>query len=184
MPDRPAYWNPLPAARQIVSTWDDPERALSGKWEQRNWRNVPGPFYGADTDTCATGPLVAPRRVLCDENGMEFVYRQPQDPAALAEVLDAVWQDPFGGYACDGDDHWTCADVRGWWSERGRVREWAQSLAITYSTSNNEFDRAAVEHLRDFADYLDGDLRDYLRGYLFWLSEGREPHPDEALPLL
>lgn len=184
MHSSPAYWNPLPAAHQIIATWDGSERDLSGKWEEHNWRSVPGPFYGAETDTCATGPVVAPHHVLCDENGMEFLYRQPHNPDAVAKVLNAAWSDPFGGYACDGDEHWTPTAVREWWAERGRVREWAQSMASTYSTSERKDDRAAVEHLRDFAAYVDGDLKHYLRGYLFWLSEDREPHSEEALPPL
>ena len=42
----------------------------------RNPLNIPGPIYGAETDTCLTGPLEAPENVLVDKNGQEFVFKQ------------------------------------------------------------------------------------------------------------
>ncbi|MFE6872623.1 hypothetical protein ACFVFS_39535 [Kitasatospora sp. NPDC057692] len=42
------YWDPLPTARRLLAE----DRCLDqfgGLWRERNWRNVPGPFYGADT---------------------------------------------------------------------------------------------------------------------------------------
>ncbi|MGA5817126.1 hypothetical protein ACPC54_04595 [Kitasatospora sp. NPDC094028] len=38
--------------------------AFRGRWEDRLWLNVPGPFYGGGTDNCWTGRLSAPRHVL------------------------------------------------------------------------------------------------------------------------
>jgi hypothetical protein len=43
-----------------------------GRWEERSWLNVPGPFYGAETDTCATGRRAAPSNVLYTVDGQEF----------------------------------------------------------------------------------------------------------------
>lgn len=37
---------------------------------------------------------------------------------------------------------------------------------------------------RDFVAHIDDGLEDYLRGYLFWLEQRREPRDGEALPLL
>lgn len=34
------------------------------KWEDRHWRNVPGPFYTGQTDNGWTGRVHAPRNVL------------------------------------------------------------------------------------------------------------------------
>jgi hypothetical protein len=31
-----------------------------GTWEERNWRNAPGPFYGGMTDNCWIGRQHAP----------------------------------------------------------------------------------------------------------------------------
>ncbi|MFD0635928.1 ferredoxin [Catenulispora yoronensis] len=131
---------------------------MRATWEERNWRNIPGPFYGGETDTCEAGPPIAPRHVLADENGQEFVYRQPRTRFEVETLLFAAWNDPFGGYACDGDEHWTVEAIRSWWSERARVREWAISFAAN-----------------DFVAYLDGEAADHLRDYMFWLEERRQP---------
>ncbi|MEU7607606.1 hypothetical protein, partial [Streptomyces sp. NPDC041003] len=140
-----SYWDPLPAVRAAETgplpapdggTWL-PAAEFRGRWwnprperwAERDWRNVPGPFYGAGTDTCWMGRLIAPAHVLYDDEwGAEFVYRQPRDTAQALALLGAVAQDPMVGYACDGDDHWTPELIRDWWRERGRVREWAAAL--------------------------------------------------------
>src|SRR5262245_12225854 len=46
------------------------------KFSEKNPLNIPGPIYGAETDTCCTGPQEAPENVLLDKNGQEFVFRQ------------------------------------------------------------------------------------------------------------
>jgi hypothetical protein len=57
------YWNPVPhidAALRLQQA-ADPQWSgglvLGGTWEDRNWRNVPGPLYGAMTDNCWVGRL-------------------------------------------------------------------------------------------------------------------------------
>lgn len=134
-----SYWDPLPAVRAAETgllpapdggTWlpapgyrGDWWNARPERWAERDWRNVPGPFYGAGTDNCWMGRLIAPAHVLYDDEwGAEFVYRQPRDTAQALALLGAVAQDPMAGYACDGDDHWTPELIRDWWRERGRVR--------------------------------------------------------------
>jgi hypothetical protein len=37
-------------------------------FSKRNPFNIPGPFYGAETDTCHTGPHEAPGNILLDLN--------------------------------------------------------------------------------------------------------------------
>ncbi|MBC9718950.1 hypothetical protein H9Y04_41130 [Streptomyces sp. TRM66268-LWL] len=55
--------------------------SFNGRWEDRLWLNVPGPVYGAETDTCATGRLEAPRHIhYGGPYFTEYVYRQPQSP--------------------------------------------------------------------------------------------------------
>jgi hypothetical protein len=63
MNDHARYWDPLSAARTAADTsvleavpnlalaLPYPETYLTGRWAERNWRNLPGPFYGADTVT-------------------------------------------------------------------------------------------------------------------------------------
>ena len=50
-----------------------PVTALVGQFFQpafgkRNPLNIPGPFYGAETDTCETGTAEAPHNVLLDRS--------------------------------------------------------------------------------------------------------------------
>ncbi|WP_327307121.1 hypothetical protein OG730_29760 [Streptomyces sp. NBC_01298] len=130
------YWDPIPIVRACVPgeplpgnahwvpAYSPPWGAWPDAWARRDWRNVPGPFYGAGTDTCWVGREVAPAHVLHnDDSGDEFVYRQPRDAQETYRVIAAAFQDPMAGYQCDGDERWTPELVRQWWSERGRVRE-------------------------------------------------------------
>ncbi|MEU2393648.1 ferredoxin [Streptomyces sp. NPDC007369] len=191
------YWDPLPTVRAAAGhplpQWTpgcgfaaaDWSAAEPGRWEKRSWRDVPGPFYAADTDTCWTGRLCAPGHVMYDdEYGQEFVYRQPRTQQETYDLLCAAECDPFAGYGADGDAHWTPELVRDWWRERGRVREWAARIERTWSVSTNEWEREAAGGARAYLAHIDGDLADYLRGYLFWLAERRPAGPDEALPRL
>ncbi|MGT2528023.1 ferredoxin [Streptomyces nojiriensis] len=119
------YWDPIPTLTGLAP---DPAFATAhgvtgpwaGRWEQRNWLGVPGPFYGADTDTCLTGRLHAPDLVLYDDRyGQEFVYRQPRGPQEVRDLHLAATEEAFLGYNHDGDLHWTPELVRDWWRERG-----------------------------------------------------------------
>ncbi|MFF3013856.1 hypothetical protein [Streptomyces sp. NPDC057939] len=193
-----SYWDPMPDARELEGgplpdpeggTWT-PAPSPCGlwspspdRWENRDWRNVPGPFYGAGTDNCWMGREIAPANVLYeDEWGAEFVYRQPRNRSETLAVLGAAAQDPYGGYACDGDDHWTPEQVREWWRDRGRVREWAVALDRLWSASRRADERDAAGGARAYLAHIDGDLGPWLRGYLFRLQEGRTARQGETLP--
>jgi len=60
--------------------------------------------------------------------------------------MEAAWADPFGGYAIDGDDHWTVAGVPDRWRDRGRLREWI-SVRPDASVAGR-FDRVARRRAR------------------------------------
>ncbi|MER7734332.1 ferredoxin [Streptomyces erythrochromogenes] len=192
-----SYWDPIPTVRacaegeplpgmaEWVPKYDHHSwSAWPSTWEERNWLNVPGPFYGAVTDSCLTGRQVAPGHVLHGEDGMEFVYRQPRTPEETYRVLAAAWLEITAGYQCDGDERWTPELVRDWWRDRGRVREWAVALDRKWSVSKYEEEREAAGGARSYVAYIDDGLAEYLRGYLFWLAERRPPAPDEPLPNL
>jgi hypothetical protein len=183
-----AYWDPLPAARGVVTRWRGGAGDLSigeGRWEDRNWLNVPGPFYTGETDDGMNGPVYAPRLVLCGGDwGMEFVYRQPRTSEEVETLLDVAWGEPMGGYAWDGDDHWSEDSVREWWAGRARVREWIHRQIARCSASGRAQDHEDVPALREFAAHVDGPLERYLRGYLYWLIERREPAAEVTLPHL
>ncbi|MGW6972062.1 ferredoxin [Streptomyces sp. NPDC054952] len=197
MNERSGYWDPLPAARtaadtpvpeavpNLVLALPHPEVYLTGRWAERNWRNVPGPFYGAATDTCWSGRMAAPDHVLYDdETGHEFVYRQPRNAVEVDRLLFAAWTDPLSGYGWDGDQHWTAGSVRTWWHERARLREWATDLKTAWSPHSDADCQEAATGLAVLLAYLDGELETDLRLYLYWLEERRSPGPAEALPKL
>ncbi|GAA0992575.1 hypothetical protein GCM10009555_081850 [Acrocarpospora macrocephala] len=111
-------------------------------WEDRDWRNVPGPFYGAQTDSCWMGRDIAPRHIVYeDECGSEVVFRQPQSPQEVHLVLTAAWNDPFCAYAGDGDNHWTLELIREWWASRERLAAWIDDVRRRWSVSEREDER-------------------------------------------
>ncbi|GAA4830169.1 hypothetical protein GCM10023235_78790 [Kitasatospora terrestris] len=166
-----AYWDPLPTARDMAGSVGE------GRWEDRSWLNVPGPFYAGVTDTGLNGPYYLPEHVLSSDEHYEFVYRQPANPREVAGLLEIAHSEPMGGYAWDGDQRWTPQAVREWWARRADVRDW-----ITAELAAD--DRNEPEALHRYAAYLEDGLETYLRGYLFWLTEGREPRLGEELPNL
>ncbi|MFD9357219.1 ferredoxin [Streptomyces sp. NPDC060031] len=181
------YWDPIPTLA-ILQPGAEPAfgSGWMGRWEERNWRNVPGPFYGAQTDTCWTGRLHAPDLILYDDvYGQEFVYRQPRNPEEVKDLLTAACEETVAGYNHDGDLHWTPDSVRAWWRDRGRVRAWATSLGWSdWVTSEHPEERSAAAAARHYAAYVDAGLAEYLRGYLFWLVEGRPAAHGQTLPEL
>ncbi|WP_031067965.1 hypothetical protein [Streptomyces sp. NRRL WC-3742] len=155
---------------------------FQGRWEDKLWLNVPGPFYGADTDTCWTGRLSAPQHVLYGGDYLtEYVYRQPRTPTEVALLVEGADQDPFLGYGCDGDTHWTPEGVRKWWRDRGRVTEF---LSGRDWDAYNSVEQGIAASVRDFESYLAGGLAQDLRIYLYWLEQGSSPTPEDRLPEL
>jgi hypothetical protein len=172
-------------ANYPVKDLGPPAAYLRGEWGSRDWRNVPGPFYGAETDSCWMGRDIAPRHVVYEDGfGSEVVFRQPQNPAEVHLVLTAAWNDPFGGYACDGDDHWTLDLVREWWADRERLAAWIDDLGRRWSVSERADERENARGLSDYANYVDHGLETYLREYAFWLENRRARMPGEPLPEL
>ncbi|MFG2482198.1 ferredoxin [Streptomyces virginiae] len=183
---KPAYWDPVPYVRRLVTPATSRFPVFSGVWAERNRRNVPGPFYGADTDCMELGRWEAPRHIAYDGDH-EFVYRQPVDAFEVEALLSAAQVELYSGYGWNGDDHWTVEAVRDWWRDRGWVREWAVAAAAERDAGDPEYrahHQDAARGLRDFVAYIDDGLEAYLRGYLFWLERRREPQPGEALPQL
>ncbi|MYV53869.1 ferredoxin [Streptomyces sp. SID3212] len=163
----------------------DDRLAFTGRWEDRLWLNVPGPFYGGETDTCWTGRLAAPSHVLYGgEYLSEYVYRQPKTHADTALLVEAADQDPFLGYGCDGDLRWTPETVREWWSERGRVTRYLADHRSTWDESDVTWGQGIGAAVRDFEAYIAGGLATDLRVYLYWLEERRSPAPGDRLPEL
>jgi hypothetical protein len=131
------------------------------------------------------GPLEAAGNVACDREGQEFVWRQPRTEKEVAAVKEAAYSEPFGGYACDGDEHWTPDLVRQWWAGREEVRAAvrAAQAELVWAADPNLYAREQ-KCLADYLAYLDDALEEYLRHYVLWLSEGRIAEPGEDLPIL
>ena len=154
-----------------------PEDYFQGLWNERNPLNTPGPFYGAETDTCMDGSPLAPRSLFYDEDGMGFVYRQPRDDNETHALMTGAWSDPFSGFAWDGDDHWTADLIRAWWTER-HYRTGAVERAIAMVA------HALPQVAKDYAKYLHEGIDKDLRRYLYLLETGVYPTADDHLPAL
>ena len=174
-------WDPASCSSAAFSARDNDE-----KWADKHWMNVPGPFYTGQTDNCWTGRLHAPRHVLYGgEFYNEFVYRQPGSREEVESLVVAAEQDPFVGYAYDGDSRWTPEAVRSWWHERGRVREHVEALVVEWTAEGADSQEVeAAEGARDFLAYLAGDLEADLRAYIYRLEHGRYPDGGAQLPEL
>ena len=132
------------------------------KFTEKNPRNIPGPIYGAETDTCGTGAQEAPDNVLLDKNGQEFVFRQASNPKEFRDLVSAALCECFNGYGADGDAHWRLSTIRDWWQTRGEMlnegvgHEWCKP-----------------ESVESWKRALQGDAAGYLRVYAFFVENGR-----------
>ncbi|MFJ5985618.1 hypothetical protein [Lentzea sp. NPDC092896] len=158
---------------------------MNDKWAEKHWLNVPGPIYTGITDNCWTGRLHAPRHILYGgEYYNEFIYRQPVTEAEVESVVVAAQQDPYDGFAFDGDERWTPEAVWAWWSGRAEVEDHLTALLAEWTASTEPQRHEAAEGARDFLGYLASDLETDLRAYLFRLEHGRYPDPGDQLPEL
>lgn len=164
---------------------DEDRERFRARWEDRLWLNVPGPLYCGETDTCRTGRLSAPDHVLYGgQYFTEYIYRQPKSAAETALLVDAAACEPFGGYACDGDNRWTPAMVREWWRDRGRITEYLAQHFYQWDEHPDATSQGTRSGIEDFQSYLAGELASDLRVYLYWLEERRSPEPGDRLPEL
>ncbi|WP_426503540.1 hypothetical protein ACPPVO_38780 [Dactylosporangium sp. McL0621] len=81
----------------------------------------------------------------------EFLYRQPRTIEELRAVIVAAQEDPWAGWACDGDAHWTPVLVRQWWRDRPRLREWITTKHRRWSDADRADEREAARSLADRA---------------------------------
>jgi hypothetical protein len=93
-------------------------------------------------------------------------------------------EDPFGGWGCHGDAHWTPDLVRQWWRERGHLRVWITTKYRRWSVSDRADEREAATGLTDYLTYLADDLADHLRAYIYFLDTGVSPTTNDRLPRL
>ena len=139
-------------------------------FNKRNPLNIPGPFYGAETDTCETGIAAAPHNVLLDASGQEYVFAQPTNENELRNILVAAMCECFLGYGADGDNHWSLTLIREWWRSRRDL------LALA------SHDRGLPESKQQWERILSGEGISYLRSYAFFVENHRLPSETETLP--
>lgn len=168
LPGGETGWQTIKEAKDIWA--GDGQRVFQGNFAERNCFNIPGPFYGAMTDTCETGPAEAPANVGLDPAGQEFLYRQPSTVEEVQQLIFAARCDPFLGYGADGNSHWSLALVREWWQGRNDLIE----KGSTIPQPKEQIDR--------WRSYLADEAEAYLRGYAFFIEEGRLPSVHDVLP--
>lgn len=149
---------------------DQISEPFGGAFAERNPLNVPGAVYGAETDTCEAGLVEAPKNVILDGTGHEFVFKQPSNREELRDVLSAAICDPFNGYGANGDSGWRLSLLREWWSNRGDMLQQAGVL------------RGEPSQIIQWRDGLLGGLLKYLRLYAFYLENRRVRRDGELLP--
>ncbi|MER7007483.1 hypothetical protein ABT297_31185 [Dactylosporangium sp. NPDC000555] len=106
------------------------------------------------------------------------------DGTELRAVLVAAREDPWAGWACDGDAYWTPALVRQWWRDRGRLQEWITTKHRRWSDSDRADEREAAGGLVDYLAYLDGALQGHLQIYSYFLDNYISPASGDRLPSL
>jgi len=179
------FWDFAPIIPELVKEMENLSEFVSFDcWQEKNWLNVPGPIYTGITDTCHIGRLEAPQNILYDENGQEFIFRQPRNEKELSEVVRAALNDPFDGYACNGNDYWTPELIRDWWSRKADLVNWIgqQLKNPEFQTREDFVEQNQFRALQDFQNFVEAGLHDYLRAYVFFLEQGRTPREDEPLP--
>lgn len=150
---------------------EDLAEFFPSKFSEKNPLNIPGPIYGAETDTCCTGPQEAPDNVLLDKNGQEFVFRQASNADEFRDLVSAAISECFEGYGSDGDSQWRLSTIRDWWRTRGDMlrqeigEQWCNAVSVL------RWKRA-----------LQGEAEGYLRVYAFFVESGRVPVDGDRLP--
>ena len=167
-----AEWVPVERLSDRRCEWAGAKKGdfFMGRFCQRNSFNIPGPFYGAMTDTCATGPHEAPNNVLLDGRGQEFVFKRSANIEELRNLIGAALCEPFSGYGAVGNDHWTLPLIRDWW--RGRTGFLARRHEL----------EATNRSTAPWESFLTGQAENYLRVYAFFVEEGRLPKGSDRLP--
>ena len=157
---------------------------MNGTFDSRNPLNIPGPFYGAKTDTCEMGPAQAPHNVMLDTDHQEFIYKQPTNCHEVQDVIMAATCDPWGGYNADGGDHWNLTLIREWWSTRDEILEWISQELKSWSKIQDldGWQQDQIAALKVYQCNLKGWIERYLRFYSFYLLERRLPREGESLP--
>jgi hypothetical protein len=158
---------------------------FNGKWDEKLWPNTPGPFYGADTDSCGTGPIEAATNSCLDEQGFEYIFKQPASLKELNELVQAAKVNVLCGYGADGNSHWTLSLIREWWNRRTELMQLcygSRYLSEKAARSIDQFARVYHQNAKYRLHYVKTELASYLGAYSFFIEEGRPPEDPDIIP--
>jgi hypothetical protein len=159
---------------------------FQAKWNDKSWLNTPGPFYGANTDSCGTGPIHAPYNSGLDREDLEYIFKQPSNVEELRDVVTAAKVNVLSGYGCDGDSHWTMVLIQEWWERRQQLLQvclGSKFLSIDLASSPDPLARVYRRNARYRLQYVRTELADYLGAYSFFIEEGRLPNESDTMPI-
>ena len=157
-----------------VSGWlgiSDLAQLFPAKFSEKNPLNIPGPIYGAATDTCCTGPQEAPENVLLDKSGQEFLFKQASNAGEFRDLVSAARCECFEGYGADGDAYWRLSTIRDWWGTREDMLREGIGEKWCKPESCEKWKRA-----------LQGNAMGYLRVYAYFVENDRIPVDGDVLP--
>lgn len=164
----------------------EPDRFV-GTWEEKYWKNIPGPFYSTTENLMSlVASSEAPGHLFHDDH-CEFVWKQPQSDREYAACITGMYCDEADSYALDGDQHWTPQLVAEWWSRCPELVDWVKGYLLEERPSGHRVWGRSVnvpdsEYLSQYLGFLENGVEEYLRSYIFLLLEGRAARPTEALP--
>lgn len=145
-------------------------------WHEKHVLNFPGPIYTEVTDNGGAGEC-APENIMVDQEGCEYVFRQPRNYTQLVAVVLAAGLDPLNAYGSDGNKHWNYELVKSWWQNRA---EWISQLMDPLVIKHNGADIVQL-----YIDYLNSDAELDLRRYCFFLLNNYYPAEDNMdLPII
>ena len=156
------------------------------KWDDKRWPNTPGPIYGANTDSCGTGPIRAPYNSGLDHEDFEYIFKQPSNVEELRDVVTAAKVNVLSGYGCDGDSHWTLSLIQEWWARRQELLQLclrSKYLSVELAASSDGVMRVYRRNARYRLQYVRTELADYLGAYSFFIEEGRLPNESDTMPI-
>ncbi len=162
---------------------------FSGTWDERYWKNVPGPFYSTIFNTMSLmASSHAPGHLIHDDK-CEFFWKPPCTEEEYADCIVAMWCDDIDSYGVDGNEHWSPQLVAEWWNRRGELLDWAneryrctsEDARTFWSQSEGMTDR---QLLAQHIDFIENEAEEYLRSYIFLLLEGRAAQSGDSLPMI
>ncbi|MFM7022431.1 MAG: hypothetical protein ACKOXB_05595 [Flavobacteriales bacterium] len=153
----------------------DTTATYQNDFSKRSSLNFPGPFYTIETDHSGMGQPEAPENILCDQDGREYIFIQPRTTRELCNILTASLLDPYSSYAINGNEHWNLQLIREWWRNKNRLI--ATLLSKDFEEHNNGQNFKYIE-------YLNGQAKEDLQRYAYFLEKGKYPMGAVELPEL